>query len=304
VQPREINPSSDNTPYAGPHGTFPSSPQAREGERMDPMRRREALHLLCLVSLAHRREQIGSWDASSPSPTATILTTDQGRYRVRLAGIDTPEKRQPFGRVAKDHLSSLVNGQTVTVNYYKRDHYGRIVDKVLTSGTDASLRQVEAGLAWHYKRYEQEQSDWDRAAYARAEGASPRGETGLWRDPEPVSPWELPATAVKENLATAPLADNRSREHQVSIWARSPVAEPARCLCRRPSRLRPCQRTHRSSGRGEQHGSECAAQKQLSPRCAYEERVYPPVHVEGFPIKGVYAATRRHGRRYPERLSH
>jgi endonuclease YncB( thermonuclease family) len=65
--------------------------------------------------------------------------SDQGQHRVRLAGIDTPEKRQPFGRVAKDHLSSLVNGQTVTVNYDKRDHYGRIVGKVLISGTDAGL---------------------------------------------------------------------------------------------------------------------------------------------------------------------
>lgn len=64
---------------------------------------------------------------------------------MRLAGIDTPEKRQPVGRVAKDHLS--MDGQTVTVNYLKRDHYGRIVGKVLISGTDAGLRQVEAGLA-------------------------------------------------------------------------------------------------------------------------------------------------------------
>jgi endonuclease YncB( thermonuclease family) len=141
--------------------------------------------------------------AIADGDTLTILTTDQGQHRVRLAGIDTPEKRQPFGQVAKDHLSSLVDGQTVTVNYDKRDHYGRIVGKVLTSGTDAGLRQVEAGLAWHYKRYEQEQSDWDRAAYARAEVQARAERRGLWRDPEPVSPWELPATPVKENLATA-----------------------------------------------------------------------------------------------------
>ena len=110
---------------------------------------------------------------------------------MRLAGIDTPEKRQAFGQVAKDHLSSLVDGQTVTVNYDKRDHYGRIVGKVLTSGADAGLRQVEAGLAWHYKRYEQEQSDWDRTAYARAEVQARAEKRGLWRDPEPVPPWDF-----------------------------------------------------------------------------------------------------------------
>jgi Staphylococcal nuclease homologue len=63
-------------------------------------------------------------------------------YRTTSRGIDTPEKCQPFGQVAKDHFSSLVDGQTV--NYLKRDHYGRIVGKLLTSGSDAGLRQVEA----------------------------------------------------------------------------------------------------------------------------------------------------------------
>ena len=83
--------------------------------------------------------------AITDGDTLTILTTDRVQHRVRLAGIDTPEKRQPFGQVAKNHLSSLVNGQTVKVNYYKRDRYGRIIGKVLASGTDAGLRQIEAG---------------------------------------------------------------------------------------------------------------------------------------------------------------
>jgi endonuclease YncB( thermonuclease family) len=63
--------------------------------------------------------------AITDGDTLTILTTDRVQHRVRLAGIDTPEKRQPFGQAAKNHLSSLVNGQTVKVNYYKRDRYGR-----------------------------------------------------------------------------------------------------------------------------------------------------------------------------------
>ena len=96
--------------------------------------------------------------AITDGDTLTILTTDRVQHRVRLAGIDTPEKRQPFGQVAKNHPSSLVNGQTVTVNYYKRDRYGRIVGKVLTNGADADLRQIEAGLAWHYKQYQNEQN--------------------------------------------------------------------------------------------------------------------------------------------------
>lgn len=129
--------------------------------------------------------------AIADGDTLTILTTDQGQHRVRLAAIDTPEKRQAFAQVAKVHLSSLVNGQTVTVHYHKRDRYGRIVGKVLASGADVGLRQVEAGLAWHYKRYEQEQSDWDRAAYARAEVRARDERRGLWLDPKPVPPWDF-----------------------------------------------------------------------------------------------------------------
>jgi endonuclease YncB( thermonuclease family) len=159
------------------------------------MRRRAVLLLLCLalIGAPARADWImGRVVAIADGDTLTILTTDQGQHRVRLAGIDTPEKRQPFGQVAKDHLSSLVDGQTVTVNYHKRDRYGRVVGKVLASGADAGLWQVEAGLAWHYKRYEQEQSDyWDRAAYARAEVQARAEKRGLWRDPEPVPPWDF-----------------------------------------------------------------------------------------------------------------
>jgi endonuclease YncB( thermonuclease family) len=158
------------------------------------MRRRAALHVLCLVLIGApaRADWItGRVVAIADGDTLIILTTDRVQHRVRLAGIDTPEKRQPFSQIAKDHLSSLVDGQTVTVNYHKRDRYGRIVGKVLTNGADAGLRQVEAGLAWHYERYEQEQSDWDRAAYARAEVQARAEKRGLWRDPEPVPPWDF-----------------------------------------------------------------------------------------------------------------
>jgi endonuclease YncB( thermonuclease family) len=62
---------------------------------------------------------------------------------------------------------------------------------VLASGADAGLQQVEAGLAWHYKRYEQEQSDWDQASYARAEVRARAEKLGLWRDPKPVPPWDF-----------------------------------------------------------------------------------------------------------------
>ena len=147
------------------------------------MRRRATLLLLCLVLIgvpARADWVMGRVVAITDGDTLTILTTDRVQHRVRLAGIDTPEKRQPFGQVAKNHLSSLVNGQTVKVNYYKRDRYGRIIGKVLANGADAGLRQIEAGLAWHYKQYQGEQDAPDRARYANVETEARAAQRGLW----------------------------------------------------------------------------------------------------------------------------
>ncbi len=62
--------------------------------------------------------------------------------------------------------------------------------KVLLSGEDVNLGQIEAGLAWRYKKYEMEQSAEDRARYAVAEVLAREAKRGLWVEPEPVAPWE------------------------------------------------------------------------------------------------------------------
>ena len=64
------------------------------------------------------------------------------------------------------HLASLVAGQQVTIEYQKRDRYGRIVGKALLDGIDACLEQIKAGFAWHYKKHQHEQSPEDRRLYA------------------------------------------------------------------------------------------------------------------------------------------
>ena len=161
--------------------------------------------------------------AITDGDTLTILTTDRVQHRVRLAGIDTPEKRQPFGQVAKNHPSSLVNGQTVTVNYYKRDRYGRIVGKVLTNGADADLRQIEAGLAWHYKQYQNEQNALDRARYATAETEARRRDAacGHCRQPKGCRPGNG-VTAAGGRLKPHPLSAPRpaARSDTAATWCR------------------------------------------------------------------------------------
>ena len=108
---------------------------------------------------------------------------------IRDGQIDAPERGQAFDTKSKEHLSGLVAGKTVTVDYRDYDRYQRILGKVLLGGEDVNLEQVEAGMAWHYKKYQSEQSVSDRVKYADAEREARRLTLGLWRDPDPTPPW-------------------------------------------------------------------------------------------------------------------
>ena len=121
----------------------------------------------------------------------TVLTAAREQHRIRLAGIDAPERQQPFSQRSREHLADLLAGQTVRVEPSKLDRYQRMVAKVFVQGQDASLAQLQAGLAWHYKDYEREQPREDRLAYAQAEDTARAARLGLWQDRQPLAPWEF-----------------------------------------------------------------------------------------------------------------
>ena len=120
--------------------------------------------------------------------TITVLDSTNAQYRIRLEGIDAPELHQAFGAQSKRSLSEMVFGKDVTVVYQKTDQYGRLVGKILLDGKDIDLEQVKAGLAWHYKEYQREQSPEDRELYARSEDEAHASRRGLWQDPDPIEP--------------------------------------------------------------------------------------------------------------------
>jgi len=122
--------------------------------------------------------------------TLYALDANNKQHKIRLAGIDAPERKQAYGLASRKHLASIVAGQQVTVGYQKRDRYGRIVGKVLFGGIDACLEQVKTGFAWHYKKYQHEQSPEDRQLYADAENQARDERLGLWRENNPNPPWE------------------------------------------------------------------------------------------------------------------
>lgn len=123
--------------------------------------------------------------------TITVLDSTNTQHKIRLSGIDAPEKGQPFGNRSKQSLSDLVFAKTVAVDTDKRDKYKRNVGKVMVDGFDANLEQIRRGMAWHYKAYEREQSALDRRAYSDAEIEAKAARRGLWVDSEPVPPWDF-----------------------------------------------------------------------------------------------------------------
>lgn len=127
----------------------------------------------------------------SDGDTITVLVDGHDSVKVRLLGIDAPEKAQPFGAVSKRHLSDHVFGKTVTVETTKKDRYGRVLGRVLVNGADVCLEQIRAGLAWHYKQYANEQPEGLRLSYADAEQQARQGKLGLWGVPNQIPPWEF-----------------------------------------------------------------------------------------------------------------
>lgn len=147
------------------------------------------LTLLAGVSLAQADTLVGEVIGLADGDTVTVLDAQKTQHKIRLAGIDAPEKGMPWGQKSKEALSDRVFRRTVTVEWHKQDRYGRLIGKILVDGQDANLAQVEAGMAWHYKEYAQEQTPDDRSLYAQAELDARAARRGLWAEPDPIPPW-------------------------------------------------------------------------------------------------------------------
>jgi endonuclease YncB( thermonuclease family) len=125
----------------------------------------------------------------SDGDTVTVLDASNTQFKIRLMGIDAPEKNQPFGQKSKAALSDLIFNQQVSVDFKKQDRYGRTIGKITINGVDANLELIKKGMAWHYKKYQKEQTVEDAFLYANAEIQAQYQKRGLWRDKEPIPPW-------------------------------------------------------------------------------------------------------------------
>jgi len=115
--------------------------------------------------------------------TLSVLL-DGTRHNIRLARIDAPEKRQPFGRRSEQSLRQLVWKRTVTLEWHRLDRYGRPIADVTLDGLDVNAEQVKRGMAWVYLQYSQD------AKLIALEREARAAKLGLWDQPDPVAPWQ------------------------------------------------------------------------------------------------------------------
>ncbi|NTU68549.1 MAG: thermonuclease family protein [Chlorobiaceae bacterium] len=118
----------------------------------------------------------------SDGDTVTLLV-DGRPEKVRLYGIDAPEKAQPFGQKAKQYAASFAYGRQVGLERFGTDRYGRTIGRVAVDGRSLNEEMLRAGLAWHYRAYSHD------AHLAALEVDARRARRGLWADPAPVPPW-------------------------------------------------------------------------------------------------------------------
>jgi endonuclease YncB( thermonuclease family) len=146
--------------------------------------------LLVIYDVAGATTVTGRVVGVSDGDTLTVIDRSNQQHRIRLNGIDAPEKAQPFGNVSKQNMARLTFGREIVADCPKVDRYGREVCLVRVNDVDVALAQIEAGLAWWYRRYAKEQNLSDRQVYEQVEGAARTAGRGLWSDPVPVPPWE------------------------------------------------------------------------------------------------------------------
>lgn len=136
--------------------------------------------LLAVLLLGQTAGQVVS---IADGDTITVRQSGGPTVKVRLIGIDAPERGQAFGTRARQELGDLVAGKSVEVIGSTKDRYGRLLGDVRHDGRSINLELIRRGFAWAYVEYD------PPAEYVAAESEARAARRGLWADKEPVPPW-------------------------------------------------------------------------------------------------------------------
>ncbi len=127
--------------------------------------------------------------------TFTGINESNEQVKVRLDAVDAPELSQPYGQASKKALGDKIFGKTVTVITKKHDRYGRTIGHVLIDKRDVNLELLEVGAVWHYEAYDHNKRLREAEASARS------SKRGLWRNANPMAPWDWRKTEKERKAA-------------------------------------------------------------------------------------------------------
>ena len=119
--------------------------------------------------------------------TFDVLDSNNHLLRIRMNGIDAPEKGQAFGTRAKEKLAALCGAKTIRIVPFRKDRNGRWIADSFLGQTSLSAAMIREGMAWHFKKYSSD------TTLAQLEQQARQKKIGLWSDPAPVAPWEYRA---------------------------------------------------------------------------------------------------------------
>ena len=104
-----------------------------------------ALFFLLVNVLVQAEKLEGKVVKIADGDTLTLLTSTKDQVKIRLAGIDTPERKQPFGNRAKQALAKLAFQKQALIEAETKDRYGRTVGVVFVDGLNVNHELVKLG---------------------------------------------------------------------------------------------------------------------------------------------------------------
>lgn len=126
--------------------------------------------------------------------TFDVLTKDSIIIRIRMNGIDCPEKKQDYYQVCKDGVSELIFTKDVQLITHGKDRYKRTIADVFYKKKNINLNMIQAGYAWHYKKYS------SNLEMAKAETKARIQKIGLWKMKDPIAPWDFRRLSKQKNV--------------------------------------------------------------------------------------------------------
>ena len=141
--------------------------------------------LLVFITECIEPETTGMVVAVADGDTFTMLTPEREQIKIRLYGIDAPEKGQDFSKTSKQFLSDLVYDKKVVVLQIDTDQYGRTIGLVEVNNTSVNEEMLKAGLAWHYTQFD------DNKKWTQLEAEARTSQRGLWSTQNPIAPWDF-----------------------------------------------------------------------------------------------------------------